>query len=60
VASGVRAVKLVLISPLCIYYGGEKDMPEPVNGKVVEIIFGKIQLKSSSEAFDLLLKLFST
>jgi len=31
---------------------GQKDVPEPVNAEIVEVIIGKIQLKSASEIPD--------
>jgi len=40
----------------CVYQGGQKDMSQPVDIEIIEIVFGKIQPESPSEVFDSFLK----
>ena len=47
-----RNIRGAVILPLRVYLSGQKDVPEPVNAEIVEVIIGKIQLKSASEIPD--------
>jgi hypothetical protein len=48
----------VLAGAACAYVGGQKDVPEAVNVKLIEIIFGEIQFEPAAEIFDASFKLF--
>ena len=48
----------ILAGAACADVGGQKDVPEPVNVELIEIIFGEVQLEPAVEILDASFKLF--
>ena len=48
---------LVLAGAACADVGGQKDVPEPVNVELIEIIFGEVQFETTMEVLDASFKL---
>ena len=47
----------VLTGAVCADVGSQKDMPEPVNVELIEIIFGEVQFETTVEVLDASFKL---
>jgi hypothetical protein len=54
---GAAVKYLVLAGVACADVGRQKNMPEPVNVELIQIIFGEIEFETAVEIFDASFKL---